>query len=102
MKRVSSLILLVVLALTFASSSDLYAKGKKVKTEPPHIESVTADSITIKNGHESKTYKITRGTSIELNGYKADASALKPGMQVAVTPGCDERIASSIAAGDIQ
>ena len=102
MKSISSLVLLVILALVFAPSSDLYAKGKKVKTEPPHIESVTADSITVKNGHESRTYKITSGTTIELNGNRVTPIALKSGMQVVVTPGCDDTVASSIAAGNVQ
>jgi len=96
---------LAVLVVAFPMT-DLYAKGKKASTPPPrvgapHIESISSDSVTVKNGTKSKTYKIAPFTRIELNGRKADVNELKSGMRVNVLSACDESIAKTISAGSV-
>lgn len=92
--------LVLLLALLTFSSPDVFARGKKIK--PPHIETVTADSITVKNGTQSRSYKITQNTSVEINGSRSAAADLKPGMSVMVLSGYDANVATSISAGNIQ
>ncbi len=103
-----------VAVLTFAFLMPDFAAGKgaagkkptpnstPAKAMPPHIESISADSITVKNGTRTRTYKITNFTSIELNGSKVPVSALKTGMPVTVEAGVDETVAQSICAGHVE
>ncbi len=61
------------------------------------IISVSADSITVGKKH-AKTYKITATTAVTVNGAKAKADTLKPGMEALVTATADT--ATSISAND--
>ena len=75
----------------------------KKKKEPPvihvnTISSVTATSITIAEEKSAKTVAITQFTEITVNGQKATAAELKPGMAVTVTLGTDPTKASRIVA----
>ncbi|MCX6967837.1 MAG: hypothetical protein NTZ46_08695 [Verrucomicrobia bacterium] len=107
-------VFLAVLTLAFLMP-DTYAAGKSApakkkpaaqstpgKTLPPHIEAISADSITVKNGTRTITYKITAFTSIQLNGMKAPVSSLKSGMPVTVEAGVDESVALTICAGHVE
>ncbi len=72
------------------------------KAAPQHttISLVSSDSITIQSGKESKTFKITQDTAIELKGSRATVADLKPGMRVSITPGLEPTIAGHITAND--
>lgn len=77
--------------------------ASKKKKEPPvihvnTISSVTANSITIAEEKSAKTVAITQFTEITVNGQKATAAELKPGMAVTVTLGTDPTKASRIVA----
>ena len=77
--------------------------ASKKKTPPPVvptpvISSVTATSITIAEGKVAKTLTINQFTEITVNGQKATAAELKPGMAVTVTLGTDPTKASRINA----
>ena len=79
-----------------------FAASKK-KTPPapvqgPTISSVTPTSITVTEGKTSKTLGINQFTEITVNGQKATATDLKPGMGVTVTLGTDPTKASRINA----
>jgi hypothetical protein len=77
--------------------------ASKKKTPPPVIQtpvisSVTATSITITEGKTAKTLTITQFTEITVNGIRATATELKPGMNVTVTLGTDPTKAGRINA----
>ena len=77
------------------------ASKKKPSPPPVHtptIASVTATSITITEAKTAKTLTINQFTEITVNGVKATAAELKPGMGVTVTLGTDPTKASRIAA----
>ena len=91
----------VVLALVL--SANVFAGSKKKATPPPPIQpptiaAVTADSITIKEAAATKTVGITQFTEINVNGRKATAAELKPGMTVNMTLGTDSSKAARINA----
>ena len=95
--------LLIVVLLAIVTSSGVTAGSKKKPTPPPLIQSptitaATADSITIKEEKTTKTLAITPFTEINVNGRKATAAELKPGMTVNVTLGTDPSKASRINA----
>jgi len=62
------------------------------------IGSVSTDSITVKKTKESKTYKITKNTTITFENKTVTAADLKAGMRVVVSVDLDGVSASSIAA----
>ena len=64
------------------------------------ITSVSADSISITEDKEAKTFKISQFTEVTVRGQKATLADLKPGMAVSVTIGSDPTTAGRIAAGD--
>ncbi|HEV2804015.1 MAG TPA: hypothetical protein VGW57_03695 [Chthoniobacterales bacterium] len=101
MKRRSFLNLVACLAL-FVSSDALAGSKKKPAAPPPTqsptIAAVTADSVTVKDAQGSKTLTITQFTEINVNGRKATAAELKPGMAVNVTLGTDPTKASRVNA----
>jgi hypothetical protein len=76
--------------------------ASKNKTPPinqtPVITSVTANSVSITEGKITRTLAITQFTEITVNGVKATAAELKPGMNVNVTLGIDSAKASRINA----
>jgi hypothetical protein len=79
------------------------AFGAKKKTLPPVVQtpviaSVTATSITISEGKTAKTLAITQFTEITVNGIKATAAQLKPGMNISLTLGTDPTKAARINA----
>lgn len=94
--------LIVITVLLFLSEISAVAGSKKKPTpappQPPTISSVTANSITIKDENATKTLTITQFTEINVNGRKATAAELKPGMAVNVTLGTDPSKASRINA----
>ena len=93
---------LLYLLCAVVAASPAFAASKK-KTPPPLIitpviSSVTPTSVTITEGKNAKTLGITQFTEINVNGQKAMASDLKPGMNVTVTLGTDPTKASRIVA----
>jgi len=79
-----------------------FGASKKKKEPPvvhvPTISSVTATSITVAEEKTTKTLAINQFTEIMVNGQKATAAELKPGMAVTVTLGTDPTKASRIVA----
>ena len=79
-----------------------FAASKKKSTpapvQTPVISSVSATSVTVTEGKTSKTLGITQFTEITVNGQKATAAELKPGMNVTVALGTDPTKAARINA----
>ena len=100
----SNRLLVVLLSLaTLLPITAFSGSSKKKPASPPMIQSptiaaVTADSITVKQAQVTKTLAITQFTEINVNGRKATAAELKPGMIVNVTIGIDATRASRINA----
>jgi|SRR5579862_2141845 len=96
----------VLLVFAAAVTSNLYAGSKHHSTAkqtpkpPTHslIVSITATSIRVQEGKESKSFAINSDTEIDYNGQRVTASDLKPGMRVEVTQGMDEGVAERINA----
>ena len=101
MKRIRFLLPALIVLLGLLTASPGVAASKK-KPPPliqtPTISSVTASSITVNDGKVTKTYTITQFTEIFVNGQKATAAELKPGMIANVTMGTDPTKASRINA----
>ena len=99
-----SRIVIVLLSLGMLLSHDVLGGSPKKKPTPPPmiqaptIAAVTADSITVKEAQATKTLGITQFTEINVNGRKATAAELKPGMTVNVTLGTDPTKVSRINA----
>ena len=96
-------LLVVVVSLGMFLPLAGFAASKKKTAPPPMVQTptisaVTADSITIKEAQATKTLAITQFTEITVNGRKATAAELKPGMAVTVTLGTDPSKASRINA----
>lgn len=94
--------LLLAVFLGTLAPNPAFAASKKKPTPPPVqgpvIASVTATSITISEGKTAKTLIITQFTEITVNGIRATAAELKPGMNVSVTLGTDPTKAGRINA----
>jgi hypothetical protein len=93
----------IVACLALFVSSDALAGSKKKRAAPPPnqspaIAAVTADSVSVKDAQGTKTLTITQFTEINVNGRKATAAELKPGMIVNVTLGTDPTKASRVNA----
>ena len=99
---VRSRFLLLALFLGTLALSPAFAASKKKPMPPdiqgPVIASVSTTSITITEGKTAKTLIITQFTEITVNGIKATAAELKPGMNVSVTLGTDPTKAGRINA----
>ena len=83
------------------ASPVLAASKKKPPPTPsqaPTIADVTANSITVTEKNTTKTLAITQFTEITVNGQRATAAELKPGMTVSITLGTDPSKASRINA----
>jgi hypothetical protein len=96
-------LLSIVACLALYVSRDALAGSKKkpappLPSQPPTIAAVTADSVTVKDAQGMKTLTITQFTEINVNGRKATAAELKPGMTVNVTLGTDPTKASRVNA----
>ena len=84
-------------------SQEALAGSKKKPTPPPTVQAptitvVTPGSVTVKDAQGTRTLAITQFTEINVNGRKATAAELKPGMTVNVTLGTDPSKASRINA----
>jgi hypothetical protein len=83
-----------------------FAAGKKKKTSPraqreqydPVISNVSANSITVTNQKQARTFLVTPFTEINVNGQKGMIADLKSGMRVNVTIGLDPTQAGRIVA----
>lgn len=79
---------LSVFAIVSLAPASAEGKAKKKPTPAPHqtvITSVTASSVTVKEDTTTKTLAISAVTDITVNGQKATAADLKPGMIVSLT-----------------
>jgi len=108
----TSLRVLLFTLICCIGAPDLPAAPKPSATpsrEENVIESVSANSVTvitqviagsgkILQKKNSKTFAITNFTEIVMNGQRASASELKPGMRVSVTAGTDPKQAARINA----
>ena len=100
--KIRSLVIALV-SLGMLLSHAAFAGSKKKPTapatvQPPTITAVAADSITVKDAQGTRTLTITQFTEIIVNGRKAPATELKPGMTVNVTLGTDPTKVSRINA----
>jgi hypothetical protein len=80
-----------------------FAAGRKKKASPteqrpPVISNVTANSITVTNQKETRTFIVTPFIEINVNGQKGTIADLKSGMRVNVTIGVDPTRAGRIVA----
>ena len=92
----------LVFLVGFLAIGPAFGASKK-KTEPPVIKaptivSVTATSVTVTEEKSTKTLTINQFTEITVNGQRATAANLKPGMTVNIALGTDPKIASRISA----
>jgi len=101
MKKFRFLVIAISLSL-LALTPAFGASKKKPPAAPviqgPTIASVTATSVTITESKTAKTLTIDQFTEITVNGQRATAAELKPGMTVNVTLGTDPTKASRINA----
>jgi hypothetical protein len=91
----------IVVCLALFSHALAGSKKKPAPPPPsqsPTIAAVTADSVSVKDAQGTKTLTITQFTEINVNGRKATAAELKPGMTVNVTLGTDPTKASRVNA----
>jgi hypothetical protein len=87
--------------LVCVTLSSAFAGGKKKEMPPPKAPVVTqasATAVTVAEEKTTKTFAITQFTEIFVNGQRATAADLKPGMTVTVTIGMDPSKASRINA----
>lgn len=107
MKRIFFCLFTCILAFAMVTPGTAEAKAKSnskapATPTPPKkvvIKSVSADSITIDTGNGQKSYTIKKDTTVMVNGMRASASDLKPGMLVSVTTsGFEVNVAASISA----
>ncbi len=102
--RKSLFALCVVSALiAIFTTTSAFAGGKKKATPPPPpqpalIASVSGNAITVSDDKITRTFLITQFTEINVNGLRATAADLKPGMVVNVTIAPDPTRASRITA----
>lgn len=100
MKKAALILITVVCGLLALNPA--FGRSKKRPTPAPVpvpvISSVSATSITVTEGKTAKTLAITQFTEITVNGVKATATELKPGMNATVTLGTDPTKASRIVA----
>ena len=93
-------LLAIVAALAFSIlSHDSAAAGKGGKMKKPkptpvpekskafsEIKRVSGDTITIEHSKATTKYRMSDETQIQIDGNRASAANLKPGMHVEVTP----------------
>src|SRR3954469_7052453 len=85
------------LARGSSSNSSFGNSSNNKKFKPPEhhettIATVTADSITISEDKTKLTYPITKFVEVTIDGQKATAADLKPGMLVSVTKADQTRL----------
>ncbi len=104
MKKIRFAFVSVLIVLIVASPA--FGGGKKKKATPaaeyhqPIISSVKGNAITVSDAKTTRAFTITQFTEINVNGQRANAADLKPGMTVNVTIGLDPSHASRINAAD--
>jgi hypothetical protein len=102
MKNIPFVVLSVLLVLVTSSSAVGGSKKKKATPAPayqqPVISSVKGNAITVSDAKTTRAFTITPFTEINVNGQRANAADLKPGMTVNVTIGLDPSHASRINA----
>lgn len=97
MKTFRLLAILATLAFSVLPQDAAAAKGGKGKKAKPtpvpekskafaEIKSVSGDTITIEHSKTTTKYKMSGETQIQIDGNRASAANLKPGMHVEVTP----------------
>jgi hypothetical protein len=100
MKQYRSVILALLLGMLLSSAA--FGGSKKPSPPPqnpaPTITSVTANSVTVMEGKMARTLLITQFTEINVNGQRATAADLKPGMTVTFVISTDATKASRINA----
>ena len=99
--------LFIATGLVFATTSDLYAKGRKgggkpapKKVIPPNHSKVTAisdTSITVSTKGGSQTFSIGEFTTIYVDGVRSKASDIREGM-LAMVGGDSSKKATTITA----
>ena len=106
MKKIS-ILALALATLAFVMQAGVQAANNNPRPTPkktPHIyttiESVDANSITVKGPKGTTNYKITADTQITFKGSTVKVTDLKPGMRVSVTAGMDATVAERINAED--
>jgi hypothetical protein len=102
MLKTQRLLVFVALLGMLATSPAFGSSKRKAlplpRTQFPSIASVTPISITISEAKATKTYTITQFTEINVNGVKATAAELKPGMTVSIVISTDSTKVSRINA----
>ena len=79
------LLCITFLCLLAAGTGPVQASHKKkVRTEAT-ITAVSNNSISVKSGHATHTFKISGQTTIHVDGLKVTAKDLKKGMHAEVT-----------------
>jgi len=101
-KSLFALCIVSALIAIFTTTS-AFAGGRKKATPPPQaqptlISSVSGNAITVSDDKITRTFVMTQFTEINVNGLRATAADLKPGMAVNVTIGMDPSQASRINA----
>lgn len=96
MKPFRLLAIIATLAFSVLSPNHASAKGKLPKAKPTpvpekskafaSIKSVSGDTITVEHSKTTTKYKMSGETQIQIDGNRATAANLKPGMHVEVTP----------------
>ena len=103
-ERKSLFALFVVSALiAIFTTTSAFGGSRKKATPPPQaqptlISSVSGNAITVSDDKITRTFVMTQFTEINVNGLRATAADLKPGMAVNVTIGMDPSQASRINA----
>ena len=96
------LLVVVWILLAVSAFAPAFGKGSKTKAtsayQPPVIESVTGNAITVSERKTVRTFTVTQFTEITLNGQRASIADLKPGMTVNITIGVDPSRAARINA----
>ncbi len=102
MKKSYLLLFVVAALLEIVTATSAFGGGKKKATPPPvHspvISSVSANTVTVTEDKTVRTFTISLFTEITLNGQRARAADLKPGMIVTITLDTDPSRASRINA----
>src|SRR6266516_3712691 len=103
MKKIRFAFISVLIVLIVASPAFGGGKKKKVPAAEYHqpvISIVKGNAITVSDEKTTRAFTITQFTEINVNGQRANAADLKPGMTVNVTIGLDPSHASRINAAD--
>jgi hypothetical protein len=108
MRRLAICIVFTCALIQIFASDPAFAAGRKKKASPPeqHLEpvitSVTANSLTVTDQRETRTFIVSPFTEISVNGQRATIADLKSGMKVNVTIGVDPTRAGRIVASGTQ